>query len=193
MSSASGNLAPKPMMFFPGDTRAITLWRLAASFNANDAAGCATLFTDDAELKISDVNIGEYSSGPVSYEGTNLSSVNVAGFSPSWIRVNGGELKQGRNFTEMEYASGALVAGVLYLRNHDRKWDIVETAGIEIGLVFMLVSSFVFLIGAMSLGIFISSNAHTSQEAMAIQEYRMVQIGPKIDAGGAQPGRTNVP
>jgi putative ABC transport system permease protein len=69
----------------------------------------------DAELirslpAISDVNIGEYSSGPVSYQGTNLNSVNVAGFSPSWIRVNGGELKQGRNFTEMEYASGAMVA-----------------------------------------------------------------------------------
>jgi putative ABC transport system permease protein len=74
-----------------------------------------SLTPQDAELirslpAISDVNIGEYSSGPVSYEGTNLSSVNVAGFSPSWIRVNGGELKQGRNFTEMEYASGALVA-----------------------------------------------------------------------------------
>jgi len=74
-----------------------------------------SLTSQDAELirslpAISDVNIGEYSNGPVSYQGTNLSSVNVAGFSPSWIRVNGGELKQGRNFTEMEYASGALVA-----------------------------------------------------------------------------------
>ncbi|MEO8199205.1 MAG: ABC transporter permease [Gemmatimonadota bacterium] len=73
------------------------------------------LSSQDAELirslpSISDVNIGEYSNGPVSYNGTNLSSVNVAGFSPSWIRVNGGELRLGRNFTEMEYASGARVA-----------------------------------------------------------------------------------
>jgi putative ABC transport system permease protein len=73
------------------------------------------LSREDAELiaglpSISGVNVGEYSNGPVSYGGTELGSVNVAGFSPSWIRVNGGELKMGRNFTEMEYASGARVA-----------------------------------------------------------------------------------
>lgn len=73
------------------------------------------LTPEDAELirqlpSISGVNIGEYSNGPVSYDATNLGSVNIAGFSPAWIRVNGGELKQGRNFTEMEYAAGARVA-----------------------------------------------------------------------------------
>jgi len=36
--TASGNLAPKPLMFFPADPRAITLWRFAAAFNAGDAA-----------------------------------------------------------------------------------------------------------------------------------------------------------
>ncbi|HXI20717.1 MAG TPA: ABC transporter permease, partial [Gemmatimonadales bacterium] len=59
--------------------------------------------------EISDVNIGEYSNGPVSYERVNLKSVDIAGFSPSWIRVNGGEILQGRNFTELEYAAGAHV------------------------------------------------------------------------------------
>jgi heme exporter protein C len=34
----------------------------------------------------------------------------------------------------------ALVAGIIYLRTHDRKWDIAGLAGIEIGLVFMLVN-----------------------------------------------------
>jgi putative ABC transport system permease protein len=73
------------------------------------------LSREDAELisnlpSVSGVNIGEYSGGPVSYDGTELGSVNIAGFAPSWIRVNGGELKMGRNFTEMEYASGARVA-----------------------------------------------------------------------------------
>ena len=72
------------------------------------------LTTEDAELiaalpSVSGVNIGEYSGGPVSYDGTELSSVNIAGFAPSWIRVNGGELKMGRNFTEMEYAAGSRV------------------------------------------------------------------------------------
>jgi heme exporter protein C len=33
----------------------------------------------------------------------------------------------------------SMVAGIIYLRTHNRKWDIVGLAGIEIGLVFMLV------------------------------------------------------
>ena len=52
--TASGNLAPKPMLFFPGDERAITLWRLAAAFNNSDAASAACLFTDDAEFQVDD-------------------------------------------------------------------------------------------------------------------------------------------
>jgi dihydroxy-acid dehydratase len=54
--TASGNLAPKPLLFFPGDSRAITLWRLAAAFNAADAATAAALFSDDAELQV-DANL----------------------------------------------------------------------------------------------------------------------------------------
>jgi dihydroxy-acid dehydratase len=52
--TASGNLAPKPMMFFPADTRALTLWRLAAAFNLGDAAAVATLFTEDGELQVNE-------------------------------------------------------------------------------------------------------------------------------------------
>ncbi len=50
----NGNLAPKPMMFFPADPRAITLWRLAAAFNTSDASTAAALFTDDAEFGVSE-------------------------------------------------------------------------------------------------------------------------------------------
>jgi len=50
--TANGNLAPKPMMFFPADPRAITLWRFAAAFNQADAADAALLFTSDAELQV---------------------------------------------------------------------------------------------------------------------------------------------
>ncbi len=47
----NGNLVPKPMMFFPADPRSITLWRLAAAFNANDAATASLLFSEDAEFQ----------------------------------------------------------------------------------------------------------------------------------------------
>ncbi len=50
--TASGALVPKPMMFFPADPRAITLWRFAAAFNASDAASIALLFTKDGELQV---------------------------------------------------------------------------------------------------------------------------------------------
>ncbi len=33
----------------------------------------------------------------------------------------------------------SMIAGIIYLRTHDRKWDIIELAGVEIGLVFCLV------------------------------------------------------
>jgi len=54
--TVTGNLAPKPMLFFPGDPRAITLWRLAAAFNAADAVAAAALFAEDAELRLDDTH-----------------------------------------------------------------------------------------------------------------------------------------
>jgi putative ABC transport system permease protein len=59
---------------------------------------------------VRDVNIGEYTNGPVSFGGVNLTGVAVAGFSPSWNQVNGGDILAGRNFTPLEYAAGAHVA-----------------------------------------------------------------------------------
>ena len=59
---------------------------------------------------VRDVNIGEYTEGPVAFEGTTLSSVRMAGFSPAWPRVNGGDILAGRNFTPVEYAASARVA-----------------------------------------------------------------------------------
>ncbi len=70
--------------------------------------------TAEAELirrlpGVRDVNIGEYTNGPVTYEGVNLSSVDVAGMSPTWIQVNGGDILAGRTFTPIEYAAAARV------------------------------------------------------------------------------------
>ena len=82
------------------------------------------LTVEDANLirslpAVSDVNVGEYTNGPVIYGQQNLRSVDVAGFAPSWIRVNGGEILQGRNFTEMEYLAGARVAIINDKLAHD--------------------------------------------------------------------------
>jgi putative ABC transport system permease protein len=70
---------------------------------------------DEAELirrlpAVRGVNIGEYTKGPVSYEAVDLKSVAIAGFSPSWPEVNGGDILAGRNFTQIEYAAASHVA-----------------------------------------------------------------------------------
>ncbi len=52
--TANGNLAPKPLLFFPGDPRTITLWRLAAAFNVGDAAAAAALFAAEGEFQVND-------------------------------------------------------------------------------------------------------------------------------------------
>jgi putative ABC transport system permease protein len=72
------------------------------------------LTVDEAELirnlpAVRDVNIGEYTNGPVSFEGVELKSVAMAGMTPSWNLVNGGDILAGRNYTPMEYAAGARV------------------------------------------------------------------------------------
>ncbi len=70
---------------------------------------------EEAELlrnlpRVRDVTVQEGTSGPVSYGSVNLSSVSMAGFSPSWVYVTGGEVRAGRSFSHLEYASSARVA-----------------------------------------------------------------------------------
>jgi dihydroxy-acid dehydratase len=49
--SPAGNLAPKPMLFFPGDERALALWRWAAGWNAGEADLAVALFDAEAQLQ----------------------------------------------------------------------------------------------------------------------------------------------
>jgi putative ABC transport system permease protein len=73
------------------------------------------LSTQDADLlrrlpSVQDVNISEGTQGPVSYGEVSLKGVDMAGLGPHWIKVNGGDILEGRNFTDVEYAAGAHVA-----------------------------------------------------------------------------------
>jgi dihydroxy-acid dehydratase len=55
--TTSGNLAPKPMLFFPADPLAITLWRDAAAWNAGDVEAKVALFDAKATMKLPDGNV----------------------------------------------------------------------------------------------------------------------------------------
>jgi len=63
--TVSGNLAPKPLLFFPGNPRGITLWRFAAGFNAGDAAAIAALFSAEGELQVDETTTWK---GPAAIE-----------------------------------------------------------------------------------------------------------------------------
>jgi putative ABC transport system permease protein len=59
---------------------------------------------------VKDVAYREETSGPASHEETKLSSVQVIGYSTNWLRVSGGTISAGRNWTEVEFAGAANVA-----------------------------------------------------------------------------------
>ena len=48
----SGNLAPKPLLFRAGDPQTLTLWRLAAAFNAREAGTAAALFGENGRFQL---------------------------------------------------------------------------------------------------------------------------------------------
>src|ERR1035438_7088936 len=99
--TASGNLAPKPLLFFPGDVRAITLWRFAAAFNAGDASAAAALFTDEVELQVDETTTWK---GPVAIEaGLKEKFADFKGM----VRAELGHLKQTPVLVIWEYAKGA--------------------------------------------------------------------------------------
>lgn len=72
------------------------------------------LTRDDAEMirklpYVEDVNVGEGATSAVSFRERSLASVTVEGMDPSWLRVDGGEMIDGRNFNPVEASSGAYV------------------------------------------------------------------------------------
>ena len=99
--TASGNLAPKPLLFFPGDVRAITLWRFAAAFNAGDASAAAALFTDEGELQVDETTTWK---GPAAIEaGLKEKIANSKGL----VRAELGQLKGTPLLLMWQYAKGA--------------------------------------------------------------------------------------
>jgi len=96
--TASGNLAPKPLLFFPGDPRSITLWRLAAAFNVGDAAAAAALFTEEGEFQVDETTTWK---GPAAIEAGLKEK--LAGFK-GLVRAELGHLKQTPVLIMWQYA-----------------------------------------------------------------------------------------
>jgi dihydroxy-acid dehydratase len=117
--TASGNLAPKPLLFFPGDLRAITLWRFAAAFNAGDASAAAALFTDEAEFQVDETMTWK---GRAAIEaGLKEKLAEAKGL----VRAELGQLKQTPVLVMWQYAKGEeKKVGCLVRTGRLRGWQI---------------------------------------------------------------------
>src|SRR4029434_9887671 len=96
--TASRHFAPKPLLFFPGDPSAITLWRLAAAFNAGDATTASLLFAEDGELQVND---------QLTWKGPAEIKAGLAGKFAEWkgmARAELGNLKQSPVLMIWQYA-----------------------------------------------------------------------------------------
>jgi len=119
--TASGNLAPKPLLFFPADARAITLWRFAAAFNAGDAGTAAALFSSDGELEVDENTTWK---GPAEIEaGLAQKFVEFKGM----VRAELAALKQSPVLAVWQYAKGLEKKMVCLLRTGRlRNWQITK-------------------------------------------------------------------
>ncbi|HEY9172252.1 MAG TPA: dihydroxy-acid dehydratase, partial [Verrucomicrobiae bacterium] len=116
--TASGNLAPKPMLFFPADPRSITLWRFAAAFNVSDAATCAALFAEDAELQVNETVTWK---GQAEIEaGLKAKFAETKGL----IRLELGSLKGTPVLIAWQYQGGAKKMACLLRTGRLRGWTI---------------------------------------------------------------------
>jgi dihydroxy-acid dehydratase len=117
--TASGNLVPKPLLFFPADPRAITLWRFAAAFNVGDAAAAACLFSEDAEFQVNETTTWN---GQAAIEaGLREKFVEFKGM----VRAELGQLKATPVLLIWQYAKGGEKKVTCLLRTGRlRKWQI---------------------------------------------------------------------
>jgi putative ABC transport system permease protein len=79
-------------------------WRSNPPLRLNEAATIKRLPT------IQDVNVSTGGSAPAKYLDRLLSSIRVSAQTANWIEVGGGDIVQGRNFTQGEETNGARVA-----------------------------------------------------------------------------------
>jgi dihydroxy-acid dehydratase len=119
--TANGNLIPKPLLFFPADLRAITLWRFAAAFNVGDAAAAACLFSDDAELQVNETTTWI---GPAAIEaGLSAKFKEFKGM----VRAELGELKGTPLLMIWQYGKGGEKTLTCLLRTGRlRKWQLTR-------------------------------------------------------------------
>ncbi len=99
-------------------------WRSNPPLRLTEAAAIRRLPT------IQDVTVSTGSSAPAKYMDRLLSSMRITAFTANWIEVNGGDIVQGRNFTQGEETNGARVV-VINEQVAERLFNGVDPIGKE--------------------------------------------------------------
>ncbi len=105
--------AAGPSTFF------ITKWPADINVCAGGAASCPWIRNPPLTLEqareieripsVKGVTAHIGSGAPIKYEDRELPSIAIDGFTPAWLDVQGGDIIDGRNFTQMEYETAAPV------------------------------------------------------------------------------------
>jgi dihydroxy-acid dehydratase len=121
--TASGNLIPKPMLFFPGDERAITLWRKAAAFNSAQLPEQVALFAAKATL---DVEGGEKLVGRDAIAGHLDKLMKESG---GLLRAELGQFRKDPVLIVWKYdKSGSRQAAAVFVIKRTKNWEIVRAS-----------------------------------------------------------------
>ncbi len=117
----SGNLAPKPMLLFPADPKAITLWRKAAAWNSADWDAMEAVFASDAKMEIE--GQGEFAGREAVMNALKNIHANSAGF----LREELATFENAPALVVWKYVKGeakkmVAVSQILTLKD----WQIVE-------------------------------------------------------------------
>jgi putative ABC transport system permease protein len=107
------------------------------------------LSRQDADLiralpAVEDVNVREGGISQVTYREKTLGSTYVQGMDPSWLKVEGGEIHDGRNFTAIDNASSAYVT-VINRNAAEGLFERVDPLGKQIrifGLPFTVIGMY---------------------------------------------------
>ena len=91
---------------------------------------------------ISEVNVHESGASRVAYRDTDLGTVGVEGVDASWLRVEGGDMIEGRNFSPMEAAAGNYVVVIndkasetLFRHGEDPIGKVIKVFGLPFTIV----------------------------------------------------------
>jgi dihydroxy-acid dehydratase len=120
--TGNGNLAPKPMLFFPADELAVILWRDAAAWNAADVDAQLSVFDAKIKFKLSD---GSELAG---HEPLRAELVRLAAEAKGLVRAELAEFRKSPVILFWQYGKGGTKTKFAIIRARNVKKGLITRA-----------------------------------------------------------------